>query len=125
MASNRSVEDLAALYRQGHNTLGFLKLARELGSMERRVVSSIMYLEAERDASDKKPPLFKRKFSPLQQRVHLETQGSFDQAVANLARDLDIILPPYQTKRSLEWIPRLNHLYKNDSNWGRTLRQHD
>ncbi|KAJ2828585.1 hypothetical protein IWW50_001303 [Coemansia erecta] len=108
--------ELAALYKRGYNTLGFLKLARELGSVERRIVTSILQVQAERRLAEAKTPTSRRKLQPLQHKAYAESYEKFDAALANMARDLDIIMPQYQSKRSLEWIPRLNRLYKNDAN---------
>ncbi|KAJ2139215.1 hypothetical protein IW139_001110 [Coemansia sp. RSA 353] len=106
----------AALYRKGYNTLGFLKLARELGSVERQLVTSILQIQVERQASDIKPVTYRRKLKPQQERLQSEAYDKLDWAIFNIAHDLDIILPPYQTQRTLEWIPQLKHLYRNDAN---------
>ncbi|KAJ2455436.1 Cytoplasmic GTPase/eEF2-like protein (ribosomal biogenesis) [Coemansia sp. RSA 2336] len=111
--ADHSPADLERLYRQGHNTLAFLKLARELGSLERRIIESILEVDLRRRTFDEKPPLPKRKLQPIAHRVFSESFDTFDLAVANLARDADIILPPYRVERSLDWIPPLKHLYKS------------
>ncbi|KAJ2779011.1 hypothetical protein H4R18_004246 [Coemansia javaensis] len=103
--------ELAAVYRRGCNTLGFLKLARELGSVERAVVASILQMEARREATDEKPPAFKRRLQGLQAQEYAEAHVGVDRAVASIEQELDIILPRYTSRRSLEWIPRLRSLY--------------
>ncbi|KAJ1867013.1 Cytoplasmic GTPase/eEF2-like protein (ribosomal biogenesis) [Coemansia sp. RSA 989] len=116
--TDHSPADLERLYRQGHNTLAFLKLARELGSLERRIIESILEMDLRRKTFDEKPPSPKRKLQPIARRVFNESFDTFDLAVANLARDADIILPIYRVERSLDWIPPLKHLYKNDPKMG-------
>ncbi|KAJ2161489.1 hypothetical protein GGF46_001428 [Coemansia sp. RSA 552] len=91
-------EAAAAQYQRGCNTLGFLKLARELGSVERQVVASLLKTHAER-------ALAERRTSRAPESVESLTYDGFDRAVAGLARDLDIVIPKYKPSVSLEWIP--------------------
>ncbi|KAJ2748995.1 hypothetical protein IWQ56_007324, partial [Coemansia nantahalensis] len=91
----------ATLYRRGCNTLGFLKLARELGSVERRVVSNILSMQAYRQSADSKPPTHKRRLQGIQAAAYADAYAGFDRALAGAAEDLDVILPAYAFKRSL------------------------
>ncbi|KAJ2902904.1 hypothetical protein GGI21_004498 [Coemansia aciculifera] len=102
------------LYRQGWNTLGFLKLARELGSVERSIVDAVLCIYNERAAAEEKPGTKKRRLQPLQAQTYGSTYDNYDKTIANIARDLDIILPHDTFTRSLQWIPRLKNLHKGD-----------
>ncbi|KAJ2743689.1 hypothetical protein GGI20_003547 [Coemansia sp. BCRC 34301] len=106
--------ELARLFRQGWNTLGFLKLSRELGSVERGIIEVILTVHKERGAAEEKPGTKRRRLQPLQMQAYNSAYQDYDKAVANIARDLDIILPPDTFTRSLQWIPRLHRLHKSD-----------
>ncbi|KAJ1963993.1 hypothetical protein GGI12_001713 [Dipsacomyces acuminosporus] len=107
-------DELHSLYKRGYNTLAFLKLAHELGSVERRLVASMLRMHKERKITDEKPPIYKRKFLPHQNRIYDETYNEYDRAIAGIERDLDIILPRDKFARSLEWIPPLKNLHRGD-----------
>ncbi|KAI8322303.1 hypothetical protein GQ54DRAFT_333336 [Martensiomyces pterosporus] len=111
---NHTDTELQSLYRRGHNTLVFLKLAHELGSVERKLVASILRMHKERRIVEEKPPLHKRKFLPHQKRIYDETYEEYDRTIENIERDLDIILPKDKFVRSLEWIPALKNLHRGD-----------
>ncbi|KAJ2087837.1 hypothetical protein GGI16_006409 [Coemansia sp. S142-1] len=109
-----SESERARLYRQGWNTLGFLKLARELGSIEREVVNAILRVHRGRSAAEEKPGIKRRRLQPLQVQVYDSSYSNYDKTIANIARDLDIVLPQDTLTRSLEWIPLLRRLHKGD-----------
>ncbi|KAJ2861819.1 hypothetical protein GGH94_004653 [Coemansia aciculifera] len=109
-----SESERARLYRQGWNTLGFLKLARELGSVERGVVSAILRVHRERSAAEEKPGTKRRRLQPQQVQAYDSSYNNYDEAIANIALDLDIVLPQDTLTRSLEWIPLLKRLHKGD-----------
>ncbi|KAJ2493225.1 hypothetical protein IWW37_000688 [Coemansia sp. RSA 2050] len=109
-----SESEQARLYRQGWNTLGFLKLARELGSVERRVVDAVLHIHKERKAAEVKPGIKKRRLQTLQMQAYDASFRNYDAAIAGIARDLDIILPQDTLTRSLKWIPQLKRLHKGD-----------
>ncbi|KAJ2804024.1 hypothetical protein H4S07_004326 [Coemansia furcata] len=109
-----SESEIAILYRQGWNTLGFLKLARELGSIEREVVNTILRVHRERSAAEEKPGTKRRRLQPLQMQTYDLSYNSYDETIANIARDLDIVLPQDTLTRSLDWIPRLKRLHRGD-----------
>ncbi|KAJ2003048.1 hypothetical protein GGI04_003107 [Coemansia thaxteri] len=105
-----TLSEQSRLYRQGWNTVGFLKLARELGSVERRIVDSILQTYQERCAAEEKPRTKKRHLQPPQAHAYDETFAEYDRIVAKVARDLDIVLPRDVPTRSLDWIPQLKGL---------------
>lgn len=110
--TNPTRAELEALYRKGYNTLGFLKLARELGSIERQLVTAILDMQSFRQQADEKPPVIRRKLQPLQRKIYENYYAEYDRAIANIERDLDIVLPHDKITRTLEWIPSLPNLYK-------------
>ncbi|KAJ2334684.1 hypothetical protein GGI00_001738 [Coemansia sp. RSA 2681] len=100
------------LYRRGWNTLEFLKLARELGSVERGIVDAVLCVHRERAAAEEKPGTKRRRLQSLQAQAYSSAYEEYDKIIASIARDLDIILPHDTFARSLQWIPRLNRLHK-------------
>ncbi|KAJ1955306.1 hypothetical protein DL89DRAFT_291848 [Linderina pennispora] len=113
-STDNTHSDLALLYTRGYNTLAFLKLARELGSVERKLVTSIVQVYKDRKAADEKPPIHKKKWQKHQKQVYDETFGEYDRVLESIERDLEIILPRDRFVRSLEWIPKLDNLHKGD-----------
>ncbi|KAJ1940794.1 hypothetical protein FBU59_003700 [Linderina macrospora] len=113
-STDNTHSDLSLLYTRGYNTLAFLKLARELGSVERKLVTSIVQVYKDRQAADVKPPIYRKKLQKHQKQVYDETFEEYDRVLESIERDLEIILPRDRFVRSLEWIPKLNNLHKGD-----------
>ncbi|KAJ2392589.1 hypothetical protein GGI05_002635 [Coemansia sp. RSA 2603] len=103
--------DRALLYERGHNTLIFLKLARELESVERHLVSAILAVQAHRRETEEKPPISRRRLQPLQRLVYSETFDEYDKAIASIESDLGVLLPRDRISPSLSWIPPLKNLH--------------
>ncbi|KAJ1822111.1 hypothetical protein LPJ60_002196 [Coemansia sp. RSA 2675] len=109
-----SGSEQAQLYRQGRNTLGFLKLACEPGSVERGVVDVVLRIHKERNAAEVKPGIRRRRLQALQMQAYDSAYRNYDTVISGIARELDIILPQDTHTRSLEWIPQLKRLHKGD-----------
>ncbi|KAJ1647593.1 hypothetical protein J3B02_002881 [Coemansia erecta] len=107
-----SNDGLLSLYERGYNTLGFLKLARELESVERKLVTTIITMQEKRRIAKLKPLAHKRMLMPLQKAVHDREYADYESLISNIERDLCIILPRDQVAPSLDWIPRLKNLHK-------------
>ncbi|KAI7833409.1 hypothetical protein BX661DRAFT_196611 [Kickxella alabastrina] len=120
-SATHAADDLKSLYERGYNTLGFLKLARELDSVERRLATAVLDLHKQRRITEEKPPAYKRRLQPLQKRVYDETYAEYDRVVANIERDLNIILPRDKVSQSLEWIPLLKSLHRGDTGIDQTV----
>ncbi|KAJ1820164.1 hypothetical protein LPJ56_003499, partial [Coemansia sp. RSA 2599] len=97
---------------RGYNTLGFLKLARELESVERKLVTTIIDMQEKRRVANAKPLAYKRMLFPLQRAVNDREYEGYETLVSNIERDLGIILPKDQIAPSLDWIPPLKNLHR-------------
>ncbi|KAJ2556894.1 hypothetical protein EV175_001698 [Coemansia sp. RSA 1933] len=102
------------LYRKGCNTLGILKLARELGSIERMLVSTVLEMYRKRLNSEIQPPPSRRRMKPLQKKAYDEAFIEYDRVISRIEQELEIILPRDRCNRSLEWIPPIRNLHKGD-----------
>ncbi|KAI9505632.1 hypothetical protein GGI25_004627 [Coemansia spiralis] len=103
------------LCRRGNKTLGLLKLARELGSIERMLVDAIVNIYKKRQSAAVKPPVYRRRMQPLSSQTYEKTYVEYDKVISKIEQDLDVILPQDKCARSLNWIPSLKNLYKNDA----------
>ncbi|KAJ2704359.1 hypothetical protein FB645_003364 [Coemansia sp. IMI 203386] len=108
-----SADSIMSLYKRGYNTLGFLKLARELESVERKLVTTIIDMQEKQKIAKIKPLTHKRKLLPLQKTVYDREYAEYESLISSIERDLCIILPKDQTAPSLDWIPRLDNLYNS------------